>query len=129
MEFLYCFANASLTQRVLYYLRQQMQQHVASVTIIFLNDRWITHLKLHPTVEVEQGYDCWAVLNENGIPYHPTPSLALALHDLDAGYGLTQVMNRFHVAIVSHGAPNPEEVDCFQKQFVAGLGYCPQALA
>jgi hypothetical protein len=128
MEFLYCFANASLTQRVLHYLQQQMRQHVASVTIIFLNDRWVTHLRLHPDLEPERGDDCWAVLNENGFPYHPTPNLAMALCELDAGQGLPQVMNRFHVAIVSHGAPNPEEVDCFQKQFVAGLGYCPQAL-
>ena len=121
MEFLYCFANASLTQRVLHYLRHQMRQHVASVTIIFLNDRWVTYLRLHPDIALERGDDCWAVLNENGIPHNPTPSLALALHDLDAGDELPQVMNRFHVAIVSHGAPNPEAVDCFQKQFVAGL--------
>lgn len=128
MEFLYCFANASLTQRVLYYLQQQMRQYVDSVTIIFLNDRWVIHLKLCPDLEIERGCDCWAVLNENGIPYHPTPNLVLALRYLDAGCGLTQVMNRFHIAIVSHGAPNPEEVDYFQEQFVTGLGYCPQAL-
>ncbi|MGF1460478.1 MAG: hypothetical protein ACFBSG_15810 [Leptolyngbyaceae cyanobacterium] len=106
-----------------------MRQHVASVTIFFLNDRWVTHLRLHPDVDVERGYNCRAVLNENGRPYHPTLSLVLALQDLDAGHEPTQVMNRFHLAIVSHGAPNPAEVGCFQKQFVAGLGYCPQVLA
>ena len=60
--------------------------------------------------------------------YCQTPSLSRALQALEAGGEPTQVMNRYHVAIVSHGRPNPDEVGCFQQQCVAGLGYCPQAL-
>ena len=128
MEFLYCFANASLTQRVLDYLLRKMRSDVDCVTVIFLNDRWIIRLKLDLDLEAEHFNDCWAFLSEHGIPYHPPAAITLAFKDLDTGRGLTQVMNRHHVAIVSHGAPNPEAVGCFQEQFVAGLGYCPQSL-
>jgi hypothetical protein len=44
MEFLYCFANTSLTQRVLDYLLRQMKSQVDSVTVLFLNDCWGMHL-------------------------------------------------------------------------------------
>ena len=128
MEFLYCFANASLTQRVLDYLLRKLRSDVDCVTVIFLNDRWVIRLKLDVDVETEHFNDCWAFLRENGLPYHPPTAITLAFKDLDTEYGLTQVMNRHHVAIVSHGVPNPEEIACFQEQFVAGLGYCPQSL-
>lgn len=128
MEFLYCFANASLTQRILNYLLRQRVLAVDFVTVIFLSDCWVVHLKLNSAVDPEDCDNCWAFLNENGIPYHPSLSVALALHDLQEGYPPTQVMNRHHLSIVSHGRPQPEEVDCFQEKFVAGLGYCPQSL-
>lgn len=128
MEFLYCFANASLTQRVLDYLLRKMRSHIRCVTVIFLNDRWVMRLKLDLDTEPQRCNDCWAFLSENGIPYHPLEAITLAFKDLDAGCTLTQVMNHNHVAIVSHGMPNPEEIGYFQEQFVGGLGYCPQSL-
>lgn len=128
MEFLYCFANASLTQRILDYLLRQMRSHVNSVTVLFLNDRWVIRLKSDLGFEAERYNDCWAFLSEHGFPYHPPEAITLVFKVLDAGGAPTQVMNRFHVAIVSHGTPNPEEVSRFQEQFVAGLGYCPQSL-
>jgi hypothetical protein len=128
MEFLYCFANASLTQRVLNYLQKQLASQVDCVTVIFLNNRWALRLKLKSSLAPRRGNDVWAFLSENGSPYQPTPNIDLAFHDLDAGCAPTQVMTRYHVAIVSHGTPKPEEVSCFQEQFVSGLGYCPQAL-
>ena len=60
--------------------------------------------------------------------YCQTPSLSRALQALEAGGEPTQVMNRYHVAIVSHGRPTPDEVSTFQPQFGTGLGTCPQAL-
>ncbi|NER79367.1 MAG: hypothetical protein F6K42_07245 [Leptolyngbya sp. SIO1D8] len=128
MEFLYCLANASLTQRILNYLLRMLRSYVNCVTVIFLNDRWVLRLKLDRSLDSELCEDCWAFLSENGLPYHPPPNVSLALKELDAGQALTKVMNRHHVAIVSHGEPNPGEVECFQEQFVAGLGYCPQSL-
>ncbi|MGB3494530.1 MAG: hypothetical protein WBA57_17510 [Elainellaceae cyanobacterium] len=127
MEFLYCFANVSLTQRILDYLLKQMTLWVDSVTVIFLNDRWVMHLKINSAVDANDGDNCWAFLMENGIPYQPTAAVAQAIHDLEAGCPPTQVMNRLHLPIVSHGMPNLEEVPCFRQQFVEGLGYCPQA--
>jgi hypothetical protein len=129
MEFLYCFVNTSLTQRILDYLLRQMQSQVDAVTVMFLSDRWVLYIKLNSALDAEHCNNCWAFLNENGTPYQPTPTVALALHDLEAGCSPTQVMNRYHVSIVSHGDLQPGEVNCFQEQFVAGLGYCPQSLA
>jgi hypothetical protein len=129
MEFLYCFANTSLTQRVLDYLLRQMKSQVESVTVIFLNDRWVVRLKLNLTVDAEHCANCWAYLNENGIPYQPITTVALALNELESGCSPIQVMNRHHISIVSHGMPQPREVDCFQETFVAGLGYCPPSLS
>lgn len=128
MEFLYCFANTSLTQRVLDYLLRQMKSEVDSVTVLFLNDCWAMHLKLDLAIDAEHWANCWAFLNENGIPYQPTTAVALALQDLEAGCSPIQVMNRHHLSIVSHGKPQPGEIDCFQETFVAGLGYCPPSL-
>ncbi|TVQ09088.1 MAG: hypothetical protein EA368_10210 [Leptolyngbya sp. DLM2.Bin27] len=128
MEFLYCFANTSLTQRVLDYLLRQMKLQVDAVTVIFLNDCWVVQLKLDLAADAEHWANCWAVLNENGIPYQPTTAVALALRDLRAGCSPIEVMNRHHLSIVSHGQPQPDAVDCFQEIFVAGLGYCPPSL-
>lgn len=136
VEFLYCFANASLTQRVLVYLLRQRQTDLSEltpllvdcVTVIFFNDRWVMHLQLNQFSDVGRCDDCWAFLNENGLPYHPPIAITRALDDLEAGYPPTAVMNRHHVAIVSHGVPSPNDVRCFQEEFVAGLGYRPQSL-
>lgn len=128
MELFYCFANASLTQRVLIYLLRKMRSHLVCVTVIFLEDRWIMRLVLSPSIE-EQYRNSLAVLNENGIPYAPPPLLVSAFHDLNMGSSATTVMNRYRIAIVSHGTPNLAEVVHFQEQFVAGLGYRPQSLA
>lgn len=128
MEFLYCFANASLIHRILSYLLRQVNSQVDCVTVIYLNDRWVLRLKLNSSLEPKRCDDIWAFLSENGSPYHPSPTVDLTFHALDADCAPTQVMNRHHVAIVSHGTPKPEEVSCFQEKFVAGLGYCPQSL-
>jgi hypothetical protein len=128
MEFLYCFANASLTRRVLNYLLRQMRAQIDCITVIFLNDRWVIRLKLAVGLDAERGKDCCAFLSEHGIPYRPPLNVRLACRDLDVGCALIQVMNRHHVAIVSHGLPQPEKVGCFREQVVAGLGYYPQSL-
>lgn len=128
MEFLYCFANATLTRRILDYLLRKMRSHIDCVTVIFLNDRWVMRIQLASSLSADPCDDFWAFLDENGFPCHPPANVSLAFKDLDAGRNLSEVMNHRHVAIVSHGAPNLEEVGCFQDQFVSGLGYRPQSL-
>jgi hypothetical protein len=88
MEFLYCFVNTSLTQRILDYLLRQMQSQVDAVTVMFLSDRWVLYIKLNSALDAEHCNNCWAFLNENGTPYQPTPTVALALHDLEAAVRL-----------------------------------------
>ena len=128
MEFLYCFENASLTQRVLVYLLKKLRSDIDCVTVIFLNDRWVVYLTLDEFIDTERCDNCWAFLNENGAPYTASLTMIRALKDLKAGCSPTAVMNRHRIVIVSHGAPKPEEIKCFQTQFVAGLGYRPQSL-
>ncbi len=129
MEFLYYFANASLTQRVLNYLLRQLDSCIDSATVIFLNDRWVVDVKLNLEVDDERNEDCWAFFSENGTPYHPGLSITSALNALNTGLTPTQVMSQYHIAIVSRGKPDPQEVACFQKQVIEGLGYCPETLA
>ncbi|MEO1402123.1 MAG: hypothetical protein AAFV72_12875 [Cyanobacteria bacterium J06635_1] len=129
MEFIYYFANASLTERILNYLLKQLRTHVDCITVLFLNDRWVMRIKLDAPLDQDYCQDCWAVLNENGFPYQPAIHMSRALKDLDAGDASVSVMNRHQVVIVSHGVPNPEEIFDFRDQFVQGLGYCPQSLA
>ncbi len=128
MEFLYCFATASLTQCVLVYLQRKLRSQLLCATVIFLNDRWILRLTLKPSIEAEQRSNCLAVLKEYGIPCQPLPLFGPVFDDLDAGDRATTVMNRRRIAIVSHGVPDPVEVQYFQKHFISGLGYCPQSL-
>jgi len=128
MKFFYCFANASLTQRVTLYLLSKMQGCLESVTVVFLNDLWVMRLVIKPFVTIERRNNCIAVLQENGIVYQPDLAIRPAFDELDQGSNITTVMNRYQIAIVSHGAPAPAEIKHFQKQFVTGLGYCPQSL-
>lgn len=128
MEFCYCFANVSLTRRVLGYLLRKISSYVDCATVIFLNDRWVIRLKLDASIDAHHCDDCIAFLNEHGMPHQYTTAMFAVFKELDLGCDITQVMNHYHVAIVSHGMPSLKEVDCFQQQFVAGLGYCPRSL-
>ncbi|MEB3232813.1 MAG: hypothetical protein VKJ64_17515 [Leptolyngbyaceae bacterium] len=128
MVFLYCFGNASLAQRVLASLRQAWRSHLHCVTVIFLNDFWLVRFIIDPALDLEAGKDWQAFLNENGIPYVPTPPVSRAFDDLDLSMVPVIVMKRHNIAIVSHGLANPLEVRHFQENVVAGLGYRPPSL-
>lgn len=129
MTLLYCFSNASLTRRVLAYLHKKLRRSIDYVTVIFFNDCWIVHLKLMPSIDAKCLKDCQAVFCENGLPYQLSAWIDRALKDLDNCCDPTAVMNHHQIAIVSHGAPQFEEVEHFRQQFVKGLGYCPPSLA
>lgn len=128
MEFFYCFANVSLTLRVLSYLSKKWRSHLDCVTVIFLNDCWVLRIVFDSEMEPKDYQNCQAVLDENGLLYYLPLHLFLVFQGLDAGESATEVMNRYHVAIVSHGDLEPDEVRCFQNHFVAGLGYRPPSL-
>lgn len=129
MEYLYFLANASLTQRIVEYLRRNRQLPFHSVTVLHQIDGWVIKIKMKNTLDPQQHGDFRAYLNELGIPYQPEVRVKMALWSLDAGQSPIEVMRRYQVAVVSHGRPDREEIEAFRKQFVNGLGYCPETLA
>ena len=128
MQYLYYFANTSLVRRLLAYLSKQAGNNLASVTVIYLVDRWVVRIKLRTALLLQQELNLTAFLNENGSPYSPSPRIAQVLSCLDSGMSATDVMNRYHIVVVSHGALNPDDISEFKATFVRGLGYCPPSL-
>jgi hypothetical protein len=129
MDYLYYLANASLTLRIVEYLHTYLQDHLKFLTVIHQIDGWIIRIKLHhPLTEPQEG-NFKAYLEELGIPYNPSVRMQMAFWSLEVGQSPIQVMRRYQVAVVSHGNPQGEEVEEFRRQFVRGLGYCPETLA
>lgn len=128
MQYLFYFANTSLVVRLLTYLSKQQAFPLASVTVIYLVDRWVVRIKLAAALPSDRRLNFQAFLNENGYPYTLRSSVTAALNGLDAGMSITDVMNRYQVVIVSHGTLQTADVEEFRTTFVRGLGYCPPSL-
>ncbi|MEL6160622.1 MAG: hypothetical protein AAFQ40_13655 [Cyanobacteria bacterium J06623_5] len=128
MQYLYYFANTSLVLRLLTYLSNQAAISLDSVTVIYLVDRWVVRVKLRESLLLQQDLNFTAFLRENGSPYELTRRLETVLACLDRGMNCTDVMNRHHVVIVSHGDLRLEDIEEFRTTFVQGLGYCPPSL-
>lgn len=128
-EYLYSFANASLTLRVIEYLGNQTKILVDSVIVVNLIDRWLIKIKLQHALNYDLAEDFQAFLNEMGVVHQPSPRLMMALLQLEAGESPTAVMNRYKIVIVANGKPDQEEIEIFRQQLVSKLGYCPQSMA
>ncbi|MEO0395685.1 MAG: hypothetical protein AAF243_06820 [Cyanobacteria bacterium P01_A01_bin.137] len=128
MQYLYSFANVSLTLRVMDRLSQMGALPLKSLTIIYLVDRWVMHLSLRNSLDSAAEGDLIAFLNENGMPHTPSSRLLTTLKALSQGQTPTQVMNEHQVVVVSHGVPDPTELHEFCARFVEGLGYYPPSL-
>lgn len=129
MEYLYYLANASLTLRVVEHLHAAFWLPVRFMTVIHQIDGWVIKVKLQHTLTPQEDGDFRAYLNELGIPCEPDIRVRMALWGLETGQSPVDVMRRYQVAVVSHGNPDREEIEEFRKQFVQGLGYCPETLA
>ncbi|WP_416670204.1 hypothetical protein [Egbenema bharatensis] len=129
MEYLYYLANASLTLRVVEFLHTMPWLPVRFMTVIHQIDGWVIKIKLHRPLDPREDGDFRAFLNELGIPYEPEIRVRMALWGLETGQSPVEVMRRYQVAIVSHGSPDHREIEEFRRQFVQGLGYCPETLA
>ncbi len=129
MEYVYYLANASLTLRVVEYLHSTPWLPVRFMTVIHQIDGWVVKVKLNNPLSEQQDGDFRAFLNELGIPYEPEIRVRMALWGLETGQSPVDVMRRYQVAVVSHGSPDRSEIEEFRKQFVQGLGYCPETLA
>lgn len=128
MQYIYYFANTSLVLRLLTYLTRQAFICLDSATVIHLVDRWVVRIKLKDYLHSPQNRDFLAFLNENGTPFSLTARLASALSDLDAGSSVSEVMEQYHLVIVSHGEIKLADLTEFRTKFVQELGYCPPSL-
>jgi hypothetical protein len=128
-EYLYYLATASLTLRVVEYLHTIPWLSVKFMTVIHQIDGWVVKVKLNEPLDPERDGNFRAFLNELGIPYDPEIRVRMALWGLETGQSPVDVMRRYQVAVVSHGTPDRYEIEEFRKQFVQGLGYCPETLA
>ena len=129
MEYLYYLANASLTLRIVEYLHSRDQLPVSFMTVIHQIDGWVVKVKMSNALAPQQDGDLRAFLNELGISHQPGIRVQMALWGLETGQLPIDVMQRYQVAVVSHGTPDRHEIEEFRKQFVQGLGYCPETLA
>ena len=129
MEYLYYLANASLTLRVVEYLHTTPRIPVHFMTVIHQIDGWVIKIKMKHFLDPQEHGDFRAFMNELGIPYDPEIRVQMALWGLETGQSPIDVMRRYQVAVVSHGNPVRSEIEEFRKQFVLGLGYCPETLA
>jgi hypothetical protein len=129
MDYLYYLANASLTLRVVEFLHATRSLPVCFMTVIHQIDGWVVKVKMSEPLDEQQDGDFRAFLGELGIPFHPGIRVQMALWGLETGQSPVDVMQRYQVAVVSHGTPDRSEIEEFRKQFVQGLGYCPETLA
>jgi hypothetical protein len=129
MEYLYFVANASLTLRIAEYLHTSPHLSVSFMSVIHQIDGWVVRVKMRNPLDLQKSGDFRAFMNELGIPYSPGIRLQMALWSLENGQSPVDVMRRYQVAVVSHGHPDRGEIEEFRKQFVKGLGYCPETLA
>ena len=128
MQYLYYLPNASLTLRVVEYFKRN-DFPIKFVTVINQYDGWIIKVKMKSLVSVEKDKDIRAFLSELGIIYSPSDLMSQVLSSLEAGESAIKVMVRYKVVVVSHGKPQPEEIEVFRQTYIRGLGYCPQNLA
>ncbi|MEO1070445.1 MAG: hypothetical protein AAFW95_15255 [Cyanobacteria bacterium J06638_6] len=129
MEYTYYLANASLTLRVVERLLDCTRLPLEFMTVIHQIDGWVIRVKMNDNMDVADAEDFRAYMNELGIAYDPGIRVRMALWGLETGQSPIDVMRRYQVAIVSHGKPDREEIEAFRRQFVMGLGYCPETLA
>ncbi len=129
MEYTYYLANASLTLRVVEHLLGTPRLPFMFMTVIHQIDGWVIRIKMNDAITPSDAEDFRAYMNELGVAYDPGIRVRMALWGLENGQSPIDVMRRYQVAIVSHGTPDREEIEAFRRQFVMGLGYCPETLA
>lgn len=129
MEYLYYLANASLVLRVIERLHNTTWLPVQFMTVIHQIDGWVVKVKFDGCLDAQRHGDFQAFLAELGIPSEPDIRVRMALWGLENGQSPVDVMRRYQVAVVSHGQPDRNEIEEFRRQFVQGLGYCPETLA
>lgn len=98
------------------------------MTVIFLNDYWIVRVEVESDIGRENLLKAESFLTENGWSHTPCSHIRQVLNECSAGTSLPDLMNRYHIAVVSYGEPQFDAIGCFREAFVKGVGYCPPSL-
>ncbi|HIK26565.1 MAG: hypothetical protein N3E45_09020 [Oscillatoriaceae bacterium SKW80] len=128
MEYIYYIANASLTLRLAEYLHSACHLPVSFMSVIHQIDGWVVRVKMKQKLAQPYEGNLRAFMNEIGIPYIPGIRLQMALWSLENGQSPVEVMRHYQVVVVCHGQPERNQIEEFRRQFVKGLGYCPETL-
>lgn len=128
MDYLYYLGNASLVLRVIQYFRSANTEPIKFMTVVHQLDGWVVRVCCSTQWSTHRLGDLQAYLSELGVAYQPNIRLRQVLTDLEYGYSPIEVMQRYQVAVITHGQPDLSEVEAFRQQFIEGLGYCPETL-
>ena len=128
MEYLYFFANVSLTLRVVEYLHALPELPIQFVTVVYRLNGWVVRVKMFGSLDPQQDGNLRAVMRELGVPHCPTKRLAQVFLSLAAGHLPIDVMRCYQVSIIAHGMPDKSEIEAFRHHYTVGLGYCPGTL-
>jgi hypothetical protein len=129
MDYIYFLANASLTLRVVQRCWEHRTLPIRFMTVIHQVEGWIVRIKMTEELDAQQDGDFQAFMTELGGAVEPNITLRMALWSLETGQSCIDVMQRYQVAVVSHGIPDRADIESFREQFIQGLGYCPETLA
>lgn len=129
MDYVYFLPNASLTLRVIEYLRRMTNLPACNMAVIHQINGWIIRVKFAQPLKPPHHGNFQAFMSELGIVYQPEMRIQMVFWSLETGQTVVEVMRRYQVAIVSYGSPDTSDIEAFREQFTRGLGYCPETLA
>lgn len=129
MDFIYFFSNASLVLRLIDWLSHRIDWGNSHITVVHRLEGWIVKLHISEPLSQPEAGDAQAFMNELGSSFQPPLLIQTVFHCLEQGQSPVNVMRQCQVVVVSHGAPNREDIATFRERFIHGLGYCPAHLA
>ncbi|MGF1602220.1 MAG: hypothetical protein ACFCU8_09400 [Thermosynechococcaceae cyanobacterium] len=129
MDYLYSFSNSTLVLRAIRHLLSSPHLPTQFVSVIHQLNGWVLRVQTAAGWTEQTQKDFRAFLHELGVPYSPNVRVRNVLEALEDGYAPVEVMERYQIAVIAHGAPDLTEIQAFREQFIQGLGYCPETLA
>ena len=129
ISYIYSFATASLTLRIVEHLRHKYRAYLNSITVINFIDRWIVRVSPSTSLPYCSAQNLQAFLGEMGITAQLSADIINVFADLARDESPVNFMNRYQIIVVAHGKPVTEEIEIFRQQIVERLGYCPQNMA
>ncbi len=128
MEYLYFFANASLTLEAIDYLIKRDHLPLDYVTVVHSPEGWLIRMKFDGCIEPKLEADFLAVMNEFGHPYEASMPMVIALEGIDTGQTTEEILHRHLISVIAHGKPDRKNIEVFQQEFVQGASICPKSL-